>query len=135
LLGPTGRVEHANDAARARLDGDRAATHATLERCIAGTAEGRFSVTPLRGARGRAGHLVIETMDRAATRGVPQAAVRLGLTPAQTRVLERVARGASNATIAADLKVAERTVEAHVTAILEKAQVPSRAALIVQIFA
>lgn len=46
-----------------------------------------------------------------------------------------VARSSSNATIAAELKVAERTVEAHVTAILEKAHVPSRAALSVQIFA
>ena len=133
LLGPSGRVEHANVAARKRLDDDRAATRATLERCIKGTVEGRFTVTPLRGATGPAGHLVIEAADRTAAHGIPKAAVRLGLTPAQTRVLERVARGSSNATIAAELKVAERTVEAHVTAILEKAQVPSRAALIVQI--
>ena len=66
--------------------------------------------------------------------GVCNAATRLGLTPAQTRVFEHVARGASNASIAAQLGVAERTVEAHVTAILVKAQVPSRAALIVQVF-
>jgi DNA-binding NarL/FixJ family response regulator len=94
----------------------------------------RFSVSPLRNGGGVAGYVVVEAMDRPGAQGVPRAAVRLGLTPAQTRVLERVARGVSNATIAAELKVAERTVEAHVTAILEKAQVPSRAALIVQIF-
>jgi DNA-binding CsgD family transcriptional regulator len=135
LLGPNGHVEHANAAAHAQLASDRTATLAALAGCIAGTAEPRFTVTPVRGASGSAGHVVVEAMERAAAQGVPRAAVRLGLTPAQTRVLERVARGASNATIAAELKVAERTVEAHVTAILEKAQVPSRAALIVQIFA
>jgi DNA-binding CsgD family transcriptional regulator len=135
LLGAGGRIEHANAAARAQLDGDRTTTLAMLERCIAGTAEPRFSVTPVRGDGGRGGHVVVETIARAGAQGILRAALRLGLTPAQTRVLERVARGASNAAIAAELKVAERTVEAHVTAILEKAQVPSRAALIVQIFA
>jgi DNA-binding CsgD family transcriptional regulator/PAS domain-containing protein len=135
LLGPNGNIEHANAAAQAQLASDRTATLATLAGCLAGTAEPRFTVTPVRGAMGSAGYVVVEAMARAAALGVPRAAVRLGLTPAQTRVLERVARGASNATIAAELKVAERTVEAHVTAILEKAQVPSRAALIVQIFA
>lgn len=135
LLGRGGRIEHANAAARAQLEADRTTTVAALDRCIAGTAERRFSVTPVRSAGGSAGHLVVEALPRSALQGVTQAATRLGLTPAQSRVLERVARGASNATIAAELKVAERTVEAHVTAILEKAQVPSRAALIVQIFA
>jgi len=134
LLGPGGRIDHANAAARAQLDADRTATVAALDRCTAGTAERRFSVTPVRGASGSAGHLVVEALPRSASQGVAQAAARLALTPAQIRVLERVARGASNATIAAELGVAERTVEAHVTAILEKAQVPSRAALIVQIF-
>lgn len=70
-----------------------------------------------------------------APRALFEAARRFNLTPAQTRVLERVARGISNATIAAELGVAERTVEAHVTAILVKAQVPSRSALIVHIYA
>jgi DNA-binding CsgD family transcriptional regulator/PAS domain-containing protein len=135
LLGPGGRVEHANAAARSQLQADRTGTLATLERCVAGKPDPRFTVTSVRGDVGRAGHVVVETPARATPQGVPRAAVRLGLTPAQTRVLERVARGSSNATIAAELKVAERTVEAHVTAILEKAQVPSRAALIVQIFA
>ena len=135
LFGPGGRLEHANAAARSQLDADRTATLATLDRCIAGTAEPRFTVTPVRSDRGGVAHVIVETVARTSREGVPKAAIRLGLTPAQTRVLERVARGSSNATIAADLKVAERTVEAHVTAILEKAHVPSRAALIVQIFA
>ena len=135
LLGPGGRIEHANASARTQLDSDRTGTLATLERCLAGAAEARFSVTPLRSGGAGVGYVVVETMARTPPAGVPTAAARLRLTPAQTRVLERVARGSSNATIAAELKVAERTIEAHVTAILEKAHVPSRAALIVQIFA
>jgi DNA-binding CsgD family transcriptional regulator len=135
LLGPSGSIDHANAAARAQLDRDRAGTLASLGRCLAGVAAPRYSVTPLRSSHGPAGHVVVEPVARATADGIVRAATRLGLTPAQTRVLERLARGASNATIAAELTVAERTVEAHVTAILDKAQVPSRAALIVQIFA
>jgi DNA-binding CsgD family transcriptional regulator/PAS domain-containing protein len=134
VLDSDGRIAHANVAGRARFDDNGAATRAALGACAVGTADPRFKVMPLRGGDGRVGHIVVEVPDRAATSGVGEAARRFGLTPAQTRVIERVARGVSNATIAAELGVAERTVEAHVTAILVKAQVPSRAALIVQIF-
>lgn len=136
VLAPDGHVMHANTAGRARLDADRSGVREALEHCMAGKPGERFKITALRSSRSDTteGHIVVEAAERATTAGVPQAAARLGLTPAQTRVLERVARGVSNATIAAELKVAERTVEAHVTAILEKAQVSSRAALIVQIF-
>jgi DNA-binding CsgD family transcriptional regulator/PAS domain-containing protein len=135
LLGPGGQIAHANAAAKARFDADPAAVRVELAACAAGIAAPRFKVTPLRGAdRSNAGHLVVETPD-VGSRVVTEAGRRFNLTPAQTRVFERVARGASNATIAAELKVAERTVEAHVTAILVKAQVASRSALIVQIYA
>lgn len=136
VLGTDGRVAHANAAGRAKVDEDAPTTRGALAAAVAGVADPRFKVTPLRGSHGRVGHIVVELPDReTATQGVSRAARRFGLTPAQTRVLERVARGVSNAAIAADLGIAERTVEAHVTAILVKAQVPSRAALIVQIFA
>lgn len=135
VLGADGRVAHANAAGRARFDEDTTATRASLAACVVGVPEPRFKVTPLRRGDGPVGHIVVELPDRTtASHGVAFAARRFGLTPAQTRVLERVARGISNATIAAELSVAERTVEAHVTAILVKAQVSSRAALIVQIF-
>ncbi len=135
LLGPGGRIAHANTAAKARFDADPATVRVELAECVAGIPSSRFRVTPLRGPeRSNAGHLVVETPD-VQSRTVTEAGRRFNLTPAQTRVFERVARGASNATIAAELKVAERTVEAHVTAILVKAQVASRSALIVQIYA
>jgi DNA-binding CsgD family transcriptional regulator len=135
VLGTDGRIAHANTAGRAKFDGDAAGTRSALEACVAGNTAPRYRITPLRNGAGVVGHIVVELPDpAAAAQGVAPAARRFGLTPAQTRVLERVARGVSNATIAAELGVAERTVEAHVTAILVKAQVPSRAALIVQIF-
>lgn len=135
MLDTAGHIAHANTAGREKFDGDPASVRAALAACVAGTTPPRFKHTALRSGAGGLGHLVVELPDPAAAGiGVGSAARRFGLTPAQTRVLERVARGVSNATIAAELGVAERTVEAHVTAILVKAQVPSRAALIVQIF-
>jgi DNA-binding CsgD family transcriptional regulator len=135
VLGAGGRIAHANAAGAARFDADPNTTRADLVACATGTVDPRFKVTRLRnGEGGEAGHLVFETLDDR-LRVTGDAARRFNLTPAQTRVLERVARGASNATIAAELRVAERTVEAHVTAILIKAQVASRSALIVQIYA
>jgi DNA-binding CsgD family transcriptional regulator len=135
LLSPGGRVAHTNSAGAARFDADRATTSAALAACAAGVVESRFKVTPLRDGDGTdRGYIVVELLD-GTPRALAGAARRFNLTPAQTRVLERVARGASNAAIAAELGVAERTVEAHVTAILVKAQVPSRSALIVHVYA
>jgi len=137
VLASTGHVTHANAAGRARIDADREGTHRAVEASVKGEGEAdpRLKTMPLRAARGNVGHVVVEVAEPATATGSTTAAARkFGLTPAQTRVLERVTRGVSNATIAAELGVAERTVEAHVTAILVKAQVPSRAALIVQIF-
>jgi DNA-binding CsgD family transcriptional regulator len=138
VVGPNGRIEYANAAGRARLDGDREAVRASVVASIeapAASPDRRFKVARVRDAAASVTHIVVETPEVVAQgNNVWDAVKRLRLTPAQTRVFEHVARGASNATIAAELGVAERTVEAHVTAILVKAQVPSRAALIVQIF-
>lgn len=136
LLGPGGRVDHANTAALERLESDRSGTLAALARCASGGHhEPRYTVMAVRGGRGQGPHhVVIEAPTRAEVH-VGRMAARLALTKAQTRVFEHLARGASNAAIAAELNVGHRTVEAHITAILLKAQVPSRAALIVQIFA
>jgi DNA-binding CsgD family transcriptional regulator len=54
----------------------------------------------------------------------------LGLTRRQREVLAFVVDGLSNRTIAAELAIAERTVEQHLTAIMQRAQVGSRAQLI-----
>ena len=50
----------------------------------------------------------------------------LGLTPRQVDVLKLIARGASNKAICRELQLAERTVKAHVTAVLRALHVTSR---------
>lgn len=56
------------------------------------------------------------------------------LTPRQRDVLELLARGVTNAVIADELNIAERTVEFHVTAIFDKAGVDNRTALLARLF-
>ena len=53
---------------------------------------------------------------------------RSGLTPRELQVLRLVAAGATNKAIAAELVLSERTVDRHVSNILTKLRVPSRAA-------
>jgi DNA-binding NarL/FixJ family response regulator len=55
---------------------------------------------------------------------------RLNLTPRQQEVLALVLDGATNKTIAELLKISERTVEVHLTAIYQRAGVENRASLV-----
>jgi DNA-binding CsgD family transcriptional regulator len=52
----------------------------------------------------------------------------LGLTPAQARVLRRIALGASTADIAGELQIAQRTVHKHLQRIYERLEVSDRSA-------
>jgi DNA-binding NarL/FixJ family response regulator len=61
------------------------------------------------------------------------ASKRWDLTKRQCEVLELIAEGRPNAAIAAILGISARTVEIHVTALLQKAGVENRAALIVRL--
>jgi DNA-binding CsgD family transcriptional regulator len=58
-----------------------------------------------------------------------RAAARWSLTRRQSEVLALVVEGLPTRTMAAVLGVSERAVEAHLTAIFEKAQVETRAEL------
>ncbi len=56
------------------------------------------------------------------------------LTPREQEVLRRICRGANNSEIASELRLAERTVKSHVSAILLKLGVRDRAGAIVVAF-
>lgn len=62
--------------------------------------------------------LVVDALVRARERRVTSPLA--GLTDRELEILARVARGDSNAGIAADLVLAERTVEKHITSVLTK---------------
>ena len=69
-----------------------------------------------------AGTVVWSALQRKAIADAPT----LGLTDRQLAVLRLIAKGASNKVICRDLGLAERTVKAHVTAVLRSLKVSSR---------
>lgn len=126
-----GHAVHANALGRARLDARRDATLHVLAEVRAGRAPPGAEVTTVRCA-GSPDHALV------VLRGAPSdvegraalLAARWALTPRQREVLAHLARGGSNRDAAGTLGCAESTVELHVTAILRKAGVPSRARLV-----
>jgi len=131
VLGPTGAICETNAVARAVL-ADR---HAEILGALADVFAGRASALPfeLRPIANGAGWLAIlraSTVDERIAEAVAVASVRWNLTPRQRDVLDLVARGHANATIGACLGVSERTVELHVSALLDRAGVDNRASLV-----
>lgn len=76
-------------------------------------------------------HHVVAAVRSTASR----ASVDERLTPRETEVLRLIAKGLTNAEIAAELVVAETTVKTHVGNLLMKLQARDRVALVVQAFA
>jgi len=75
----------------------------------------------------------VATRNAARSSAAPTMRERLReLTPQQTRVLHLITRGLQNREIAAELKLAESTVKAHVTEILRKLKLFSRNKVIVE---
>ncbi len=79
--------------------------------------------------------LILESYSRAKEQPAPQAGQTAagqklaGLTPAEHKVAELVARGQSNLEIAYNLRITERTVKAHLTSVYEKTKTGSRLSL------
>ena len=75
----------------------------------------------------------VATRNMARSSAAPTMRERLReLTPQQTRVLHLITRGLQNREIAAELKLAESTVKAHVTEVLRKLKLFSRNKVIVE---
>ncbi len=136
VVSSKGRVAYANSAGRAQLEQvapslvEAVRRHAQGEALPSGT-----SVTLLQ-VRGLCPHyLVVDRSVEAQTGAkVHMLATRWGLTGREAEVLEHIIQGTSNKVIAARLGCAERTVEVHVTHVLNKADAESRSALIAKFF-
>lgn len=128
VVSTNGLVKHANARARQLLA--RAEFRRDVARSISLRSAPGFSITRLT-HRGLPPHyLVVCTAGRRAPENLTaMAKARWSLTVRQSQVLELVAAGHSNKTIAAMLRCAPTTIEIHVTAILEKVGVENRAAL------
>jgi DNA-binding CsgD family transcriptional regulator len=131
-----GRVEHANAAGRAALERDPRSMVAALHEAIRGPRDrGNITVTPL---AQRAGppteHLVVRRGgDALVAQKIALASSRWGLTARQRDVLRLLVDGHSNRGIAGTLSISDRTVEVIVSAILDRAGVASRSALIASV--
>jgi DNA-binding CsgD family transcriptional regulator len=134
VVGADGRLVEVNEAARTLL----ATRRAELAKAITATLANEqatipIDLTPLDN-RGAKNHwlavLRTRSEDSRVADALARAASRLGLTRRQREVLEHVITGKSNATIADALRVSERAIEQHLTAIFDRAAVDSRAALV-----
>lgn len=135
VVDASGRPHHANTLGRAALEQDRAGATERLAAAVGATHDPGFSVSRLR-APGLGPYFLV--IARAAARDPAQAVHAAGkdwgLSNRETTVLEHLACGASNGAIAGALGCAERTVELHVSNILRKTGLGSRARLIAELW-
>jgi DNA-binding CsgD family transcriptional regulator len=139
IVDAAGVVRVANASGRVLLDNRRA----ELAEAIVAARRGRphpltVELTPIEANGIPAAWVAIVRVDCAEARirvAMTQACERWTLTPRQQTVLERVLGGESTATIAANLDISGRAVEHHVTALLQRADVESRAALVATVLA
>lgn len=133
ILRDDGGILLANAAGRALLDTDGACTRERLRASV--TTPGcdatvELTPFPVPGEKARLLALVRPSSQQDALVRARLLGARWGLTPRHVQVLERLAWGASNKAIAAQLGCAEGTVELHLAAMMRRAQVASRAELI-----
>jgi DNA-binding NarL/FixJ family response regulator len=128
-----GVLREANKAGSAWLDTHRASRREILRQALRGRAPpGQFQVTEVKVDAAVTRHLVVFRGDPSTAHAWRSAALVWGFSKRETEVLALLARGLTNRAIAADLAIAERTVEAHLTSMFEKAQVETRAELVVR---
>jgi len=134
ILGAHGTIHETNMAGRTLLTEDRSEITAALEDAQAGRANAReIALVPLV-ERGVAGYFLAivrhDPVEGRIASCVQYCVTRWNLTPRQAEVLALAAHGLANATIAATMRVGERSIEQHMTAIFDRAGVDSRAALV-----
>jgi DNA-binding CsgD family transcriptional regulator len=133
-----GKIEEVSTSARALLAVDGSTVRAAIRDAVAHRPSAlRFELTPFN-APGAEGYLAVlrdPTEDARIAERVTLAAARWGLSSRQREVLHLIVRGAANGLIAQTLRIAERTVEFHVTALFDRVGVETRAALTAAVLA
>lgn len=135
VVNASGRVYECNQAARMLI-----ATGTDLASAVRTAIAGRgsihrFELTPLveRGNEHWLAVLRAPTREARVSHAISRTSARLRLTARQRDVLTRLVGGDSNAAIASALRVSERAVEQHVTAIFDRASVANRAGLVAMV--
>jgi DNA-binding CsgD family transcriptional regulator/PAS domain-containing protein len=125
------RLLYCNAAAQVLLKTDRTSLQAGLREELAGRGNGTWLIHPLPDLEGPEHFLAMRRLPPCdpAPR-VALALTRMGLTPRQAAVLGFVAQGQSNRVIATALSCSESAVEQHVSALLRRYDVESRAELV-----
>lgn len=119
-----GGVVCSNAAARALMGGGQVVCWSPLPAKTTGRSEGTWEVTPLAvSGWPEWSFVILRTSDGPSRRSWK-------LTARQTEVMQLVARGLTNTSIAETLGIRLGTVEFHISAIFDKVGVSSRAALI-----
>jgi DNA-binding CsgD family transcriptional regulator len=135
VLGAQGTVLEANLAGQEWLAHEGAAGRLALREAARAPAHASrvgFRVVPIGASGAPSRYLTVRAAseDVAGKASLRRAAVRWGFTAREAMVLEYLAEGLTTRTIAAELGIAERTVETHLTRMYEKAQVETRGELV-----
>ena len=136
VLGPTGAVLHANERGIQLWTQDAAQLLSSLRDAVNWPeSQNRFQLSPLRMPGMKTHFVAVQRLPGIGAEQKVEVACRLwSLTRRQRQVLELISIGRSNKAIAAELNIAEVTVETHVTALFARAQVGSRAELIARVW-
>jgi DNA-binding NarL/FixJ family response regulator len=132
IVTATGAVERSNARARALIDSDREQVLQSLRQSLNSPGpSAEFEISPLFTYGNVAHYLAVQRSQGAAVCDRLALSVhRWRLTAQEARVFGHLVNGDSNRQIAAKLSCAERTVELHVTHILQRLDVENRSAAI-----
>jgi DNA-binding NarL/FixJ family response regulator len=139
IIGASGDVLHANAKGRSLFERDAQLIAQSIRRTLAGEPHDGCVLIPLVDQNESVQYLAILDSGAAVAEAiapvvsVDAASARWKLTARQVEVLDLVARGMTNATIATILEIGVATVEFHVSRILNKAGVENRASLIAKL--
>lgn len=138
VIDARGEVQELNRAAQGMIDGDLEGVRKAIRDSIAGRPSTiNMEMVEIRDPGTPIHYLAIVRPDPETRRTflVQAATQRWSLTKKQSEVLGCIVKGLANATIANMMKVGERAIELHVSAIFDRVGVESRSALVARVLA